>query len=384
MQLPSLTVRGSSVLAAGLATGFGGLLLGEVNLLSVGVIAIAVVALCWIWLAIVQVKIRTMHRLEQHEASVGTSVAVIIDVDTQARLSAPPLFCVDQTTARESANPYFLIPGRRAQQRSLRYDYRVTARGWQQLGPLSAEVADLLGLCTIQIVGTESAELLGLPFVEPVALNGVVHHGGVGDRFSQTSLAQSTDYDVILRDHQPTDGLRRVHWRTSARLGKLVVRQDEQHRARAATIVIDDRRRSHNRVSFEQVLSMGASVGVRLCQLGFELTVVTSAGILQRPDTGWTSTGLLRALALIDLTSASVLTLTMGASSGTCFLFTHDEAEVPFTAPAGPLDTDAIAILATIGQPREAQGKRFAAHGWSPHCVSNEQSLSAVLDRVSA
>lgn len=384
MQLPSLTVRGNSVLAAGLATGFGALVLGEVNLLSIAVIAIVVVALCWIWLAIVNLKVHTVHQLALHEASVGTNVAVIIDVDSRARLAAPPLMCEDQTTARESANRYFMIPGRRVQRRSLRYDYRVSTRGWQHLGPLSIEVADLLGLCSVRIVGTESAELLGLPYVEPVVLNDIVHQGGAGDRFSQSTLAQSTDYDVVLRDHQPTDGLRRVHWRTSARLGKLVVRQDEQHRARAAIIVIDDRRRSHNRMSFEQTLSMGASVGVRLCQLGFDLTIVTSSGILPRPDNGWSANRLLQALALIDMTPASALTLTTGSSSGTCFLLTHDEAEVPFTAPSGSLAEDAIAILATIGPPRAAQGERFVASGWRTHCVSNDQSLSAVIDRVSA
>lgn len=382
MQLPSLTVRGSSVLAAGVATGFGALLLGEVNLLSIAVIAIVVVALCWGWLAILHVQIHTVHQLEQHEASVGNTVAVTIELSTQARVPSPPLMCLDQTVARESARPFFLIPGGRNQRRLLRYDYPVVSRGWQHLGPLTVEVGDLLGLCTLRSSGTESAELLGLPYLERVELNDVVHHGGIGDRPSQSSLAQSTDYDVVLRDHHPSDGLHRVHWRTSARLGKLVVRQDEQHRARAATIVIDDRRRSHNSVSFEQTLSIGASIGVRLCQLGFDLTIVTSRGPLPHPEAGWTSAELLRTLALTELTSASALTLRQRASGGSCFLLTHDDAEVPFHAPTGAHAADAIAILASTGRSNGGQDARFAASGWVVHRVSTDQSLSAVLDGV--
>ena len=63
-----------------------------------------------------------------------------------------------------------------------------------------------------------------------------------------------------LREYVAGDDLRLVHWRSSARTGELVVRQDEQPRPQATAVVLDLRRTAHAGLSLERAVSVAASV----------------------------------------------------------------------------------------------------------------------------
>src|SRR5690606_21365006 len=74
----------------------------------------------------------------------------------------------------------------------------------------------------------------------------------------------------------------RVHWRSTARRGELMVRREEQHRQSGGTLFLDTRRRVHAgegpASGFEQAVSIAASVGVHLSRAGVALRLVTDAG----------------------------------------------------------------------------------------------------------
>ena len=81
--------------------------------------------------------------------------------------------------------------------------------------------------------------------------------------------------DVAPREYRHGDDLRRVHWRSTARRGELMVRREEQpwqsrgdaaprHPARARTGATGPAG------SFEQAVSAAASIGVHLCRAGLE------------------------------------------------------------------------------------------------------------------
>jgi hypothetical protein len=107
-----------------------------------------------------------------------------------------------------------------------------------------------------------------------------------------------------------------VHWRSSARVGELMVRREEQPWQTRATLFLDNRAGAHRgqgqASSLETAVSVAASVAVHLHQRGYTVRLVTAAG--EDLATSWqhddadVSTGrLLEALAMIELLPATML-----------------------------------------------------------------------------
>ena len=73
---------------------------------------------------------------------------------------------------------------------------------------------------------------------------------------------------VTLRDYELGDDLRRVHWRSTARTGELMIRQDEARWRSRAAIVLDVHPDGHDTESFELAVEAVASVVSRLAREG--------------------------------------------------------------------------------------------------------------------
>jgi len=78
-----------------------------------------------------------------------------------------------------------------------------------------------------------------------------------------------------IREYQEGDDLRRVHWKTTAHMGRLYIREFEQETAAVATVVLDLHREqvfgSGFSSSLETAIVAAASVSQRLLELGYRL-----------------------------------------------------------------------------------------------------------------
>jgi uncharacterized protein (DUF58 family) len=83
---------------------------------------------------------------------------------------------------------------------------------------------------------------------------------------------------LTLREYQPGDDLRRVHWRSTARRDELMVRQGELRRRAPAVVLLDVRPAAHDRRSFEIAVEACASIVAAIERAGRPVEVVTSAG----------------------------------------------------------------------------------------------------------
>ncbi len=85
-----------------------------------------------------------------------------------------------------------------------------------------------------------------------------------------------------VREWQSGDGLRRLHWRASARHAKLVVRQHEQPRNRSLAVLVDLWQPAEpdaaDRESVERAVSLAATVVVAVCSAGRSNLALAVAG----------------------------------------------------------------------------------------------------------
>jgi uncharacterized protein (DUF58 family) len=88
--------------------------------------------------------------------------------------------------------------------------------------------------------------------------------------------------DAATREYRYGDDLRRVHWRSTARVGELMVRREEQPWESRATVILDTRGFAHRgegpTASFEWAVSAAASMAVHLRRGGYKVRLVTDAG----------------------------------------------------------------------------------------------------------
>src|SRR5918998_848100 len=223
--LRGLTTRGRSFLAAAAASGISAFILGERALLRVAVLLAALQLLAAAYVGRSRYKLACTRSLDPGRAPVGSSARVILRLQNMSRLPTGTLLLEDRL-------PYAL--------------------------------------------GSRPRVVL-LP---PVRLGG--EYAGTGDSRARSVAVHGED-DAATREYRRGDDLRRVHWRSTARTGELMVRREEQPWESRATVVLDTRIFAHRgegpTASFEWAVSAAASIAVHLRQAGYKLRLVTGTGV---------------------------------------------------------------------------------------------------------
>ncbi len=142
-------------------------------------------------------------------------------------------------------------------------------------------MSDPFGLARRTTADAGEAELVVRPrvyeIVAPVALGSRVTADSEAPSARSVVSDLGSDF-LTLRDYEQGDDLRRVHWRSTARTGELMIRQDEARWRSHAAVVIDVLPAAHDAESFEVAVEATASVTARLVRLRRRVEVVTSAG----------------------------------------------------------------------------------------------------------
>ncbi len=115
---------------------------------------------------------------------------------------------------------------------------------------------------------------------------------------------------AYLRDWRTGDERRAVHWRRTARLGRLVVREREEINARRATLFVDNYGDATNAVwttAFEEAISKAASLAGELLSNGVSVQIVTRDGASPRIAGGNAADPIWTFLALLEATNVAEL-----------------------------------------------------------------------------
>ncbi|MEU7997584.1 DUF58 domain-containing protein [Micromonospora sp. NPDC049060] len=232
---PELTLLGA---AAGIAVGY------------------AVLSAAW------RPRLEVTRSADPDRVARGEPAAMTLTVRNAGRLRAASLVAEDRCGDRSVPVPLLrLRPGRGT---TVRYEVPTARRGVVPVGPLRVTRRDPLGLVALARPYGGTVPVWVHPRVHP--LNAVPTGAGrsLDGRVDKVPHGSIT-FDS-LREYVVGDELRRVHWRTSARVGELMVRENVDTSLPRIVVLLDNRAAAHpDRLdgvaeSFESACEAAASV----------------------------------------------------------------------------------------------------------------------------
>ncbi|MBM7438444.1 DUF58 domain-containing protein [Streptomyces sp. HB132] len=281
--LNGLTTRGRSFLAAGVAAAVCAYVLGQDDLLRVGLLLAVLPLICATVLHRTRHTVSGSRRLSPSRVPTGSEARVRLRLDNASRLHTGLLMLQDRVPYVLGPRPRFVLdrvePGG---VREVSYRVRSDLRGRYPLGPLQLQLNDPFGMCELTRSFSAHDTLVVIPRTEPLpALRLAGAAAGYGDGRHRSQALAGED-DIIPRGYRHGDDLRRVHWRSTARHGELMVRREEQPQRARCTVLLDTRRTAYRGAgpgsAFEWAVSGAASAAVHMLERGFSVRLLTDEG----------------------------------------------------------------------------------------------------------
>ena len=280
--LRGLTTRGKSFLACAVTVLLAALVFGEKDLIRVAVLLGLLPLLAAWYVGRTRYKLACIRSLEPTRTPVGANARVVLRLQNLSALPTGTMLLEDRLPYALGSRPRLVLErlGRR-QASSVAYTVRADVRGRYEIGPLVVRLTDPFGLCELARAFPTVDRLTVTPTVVPlpsIRLTG--EYTGTGDSRARSVAVHGED-DAATREYRDGDDLRRVHWRSTARVGELMVRREEQPWESRATLVLDVRKSAHRgegpTSSFEWAVSAVASIAAHLREAGYKLRLVTDA-----------------------------------------------------------------------------------------------------------
>jgi uncharacterized protein (DUF58 family) len=264
---------------------FGGAIFKEVNLLLIlAGMMLGPVLLNWQAVSANLRGLRIERRLPRGLSAGDLLSVTLVLANTRRRLGAWAVVVEEQLErltndpslrAREAPRRLEVFFPYAAGGQSVKAEYRgqLLERGRYQFGPIRVSTRFPFGLFSRTFLREEKETLIVLPRLGRLAEGWTARQMETvtgGERRRQRPGSDGDFYGV--REWRPGDGRRLVHWRSSARSGKLVVRELERPRNRDIALVMDlwqpAAATEEQRDSVELAVSFAATVLSDLCRKG--------------------------------------------------------------------------------------------------------------------
>ncbi|MGI8721242.1 MAG: DUF58 domain-containing protein [Geodermatophilaceae bacterium] len=366
----NLTIRGNCLVAAGIALILTGVTLGESALLRAAVFTLAVPLVASLFVGRNRFRLSSSRSIVPSRTPVGQPATIVLRVTNRAEQRSGLLQLDDSVPHVLGTHARFVVD-RLAPGDSVELDYRVQSamRGRFAIGPLRLKLTDPFGLVE-RSRGFAATDILTIvPVVHPLPGVGLGGAYSTGGESSSRSVSIQGEDDAATREFRSGDDLRKVHWRSTARIGKLMVRREEQPWQTRSALLLDTRSTAHRGEgmsgSFEWSVSAAASVGDHLSRLGYSLRLFTDGGEIHGVSGLAARDALLDQLAVIR--TSTIRTLDHGISE--LRLAGEDGLLVCVLGDASPDDAAAlirgrsststsIAVLSDVGSYHAGGGRR--------------------------
>jgi uncharacterized protein (DUF58 family) len=197
---------------------------------------------------------RTVERLEVNRRFVkrafqGERVMVDVTIHNAGWLPVPWLEMHEALPVQLIAPPFHreVISLGPQERRHLRYQLNCRRRGYYPIGPLTMQTGDLLGIERRSRVQVEPGYLTVYPRVVPLDKLGLPTRSPLVALPASAHLFEDPARVMGVRDYQPGDSPRRIHWTATASAGRLLVKQYQPAIARETLICLDLDQNSYDR-----------------------------------------------------------------------------------------------------------------------------------------
>ncbi|MGI8576398.1 MAG: DUF58 domain-containing protein [Nocardioidaceae bacterium] len=312
--LSTLTTRGRAFLSAGITCCVAALILGQKDLLRVGLLLVALPIITAIVANRSRYLLASSRELSPGRVQAGRNATVSLRLENPGRAPTGLMLLEDQVPYVLGSRPRFVVEQLRPKwHREIQYTVRSEVRGRYAIGPLTVRLSDPFGFVELSRAFTSRATLIVTPQIHQLpraSLSG--DWSGTGDNRPRAFAAAGTE-DVTVREYRLGDDLRRIHWGSTARTDELMVRREEQPHQSRATVLLDTRAIAHRGTgptsSFEYAVAATASIAVHLSDQGFVIRMIT--GGMTGSETTWHDRGVSGA-AEIELLLESLAVVSSG------------------------------------------------------------------------
>jgi uncharacterized protein (DUF58 family) len=239
-----ITLRGWGLAVAGVVLIAAGFLFGYAELAVLGGISLAAVVVALAHAAL-RPELAVSRSVDPDRVSRGESSTVLLKVRNIGRFGAATLLAHDRCGwGRQSTAtvPVPLLRLRHGRETEVSYPVPTQRRGVIGVGPLQITRRDPLGLVSLTRGHGDTSTIWVYPkthLMQAVPAGVSRSLDGRLDRVPHGAIT----FDA-LREYVIGDELRHVHWRTSAKVGELMVREHVDTSLPRLAVLLDDRRGS--------------------------------------------------------------------------------------------------------------------------------------------
>ncbi len=270
-----LTNAGKTFLALGAATFALGVVFGYRTLSALGIALLLTVAIGRLW--IVRRPRVDAHRIVAPErVRAGRPARSDLTITNTGRRRTSGGIALEQfgDTQLPIELPS-LEPGETA---TITTELPTAQRGLFRVGPLDVTRADPFGL----VRSGEPDEGITNLWVHPQIHQLEPFPSGVARDLEGPDSGEALEGGVTfhtLRDYVRGDDLRQIHWRSSARSNKLMVRHNVDTNQPRSLVVLDTRAVTYTAEGFEDAVRAAASILIASMSRGFEFRLLTTDGL---------------------------------------------------------------------------------------------------------
>jgi uncharacterized protein (DUF58 family) len=251
-----VTSRGLGVAIAAVLLLGAGFAFGYPDLALLGAAA-AVAASCAVGYALWRPALGVDRRAEPDRVARGDPAAMTLTVRNTSRIRSAGMVATDRCGGADVPVPLLrLRPGKDT---VVRYPVPTRRRGVVPVGPLRVTRGDPLALMSLSRSYGDTTLVWVHPRIHPLRAVPAGMARSLDGRIDKVPHGTIT-FDT-LREYVVGDELRRVHWRSSAKVGELMVREQLDTSEPTIVVLLDDRAAGHpDPESFEVACEAAASI----------------------------------------------------------------------------------------------------------------------------
>jgi uncharacterized protein (DUF58 family) len=231
-----LTPRGRVVLALGLGVYVTAWAFGSIPLYPVATGLLLAVAVAWLWVRLADRPFRVRHGWGERDYVEGDEVVVSVELEPTGNVLPGSATLIERVGRLGEQRHALRLAGRRLK---ARYELKGLPRGRYSFERVRAELSDPFGLERATIALPSPGALVVYPRLVQL-----------GPLFSDTGARSHDGRRLLLRRHsgfelhgvreyEQGESLRRVHWRSTARRGQLMVKELEDAPRDEVAVVLD-------------------------------------------------------------------------------------------------------------------------------------------------